>query len=118
MQWRRAGNEDICKLGLTALGDGLERRSERGEVLRVTARFLVKATGSAEFLFMEIGEMRGGAGLDLKIRTSPAVSAPGPGALGFSGLFTCHCLGFLSSRRVHRARCLSLLAAHTHKPQR
>lgn len=81
VQGRRVDNQGICKRGQTGLGDGLKRRSERDEVLRITARFLVKATGSAEFLFMETGETRGGAGLGLKIRTSPAVSAPWPGSL-------------------------------------
>ena len=44
----------------------VDRRGERDEVLRMTARFLVRATGSLYLPFFATGKTRGWSGLDIK----------------------------------------------------
>lgn len=94
----------------------VDRRGERW-VLRMAARFLVRATGSLYFPFIATGKIRGQADLDIKMKASPLSLPQAPGSFCSPGLPTQPWLGFPLPRPGFGAGCSLFLAAHTHKPQ-
>lgn len=74
----------------------VDMQGERNEVLRMTARFLLRAIGLLYLPFIATGKTRGWAGLDIKMMTSPLSLSWAPGYSCSPSLSTLLWLGFLS----------------------